>query len=326
MHRPTLRPAQAADRLLVALIVFGGVLLPFWPALANEQPVVLAGSQTELQLEISINGHAANTIAPVTQHADGALSMTRAVFDELDLTAPGEGQPGDAVRLDGVPGLTHRYDVQRQALDLTVPEGMRRAKTYDARRDGKSVLTGEADYGALMNYSLYSSAQQSLSKQVTTGRYLGFNGVNATLDGRVITPFGTLSQSGLVGAVPGQVYNANTGQTVSDVEVLRYATTFTRVDPDSLMTYRFGDAVSGGLSWTQPVRLAGIQLQRNFTARPDIITQALPSFSGSAAARQRHRRSTSTSTTSRPSRNRSALARFNSPTCRLPRRMAKPGS
>ncbi len=285
MHRPRHRPARTADRLLAALIVLGWMLVPLWPALANGQSgVVLAGSEAQLQLEVLINGHAANTIAPITQHADGTLSTTRAVFDDLDLALPGEGAPGDVVRLDAVAGLTYRYDQQRQTIDLTMPEGMRRAKSYDARVDKKTVQAGVADYGALVNYSLYSSAQQGLNKQTSTGRYLGFNGVNATLDGRFITPFGTLNQSGLVGTVPGQRFNYSTGQSGSDVEALRYATTFTRVDPESLMTYRFGDAVAGGLSWTQPVRMGGLQVQRNFTARPDIITQALPSFSGSAAA------------------------------------------
>jgi outer membrane usher protein len=41
--------------------------------------------------------------------------------------------------------------------------------------------------------------------------------------------------------------------------------------------------IAGGLAWTRPVRLGGIQIQRDFSIRPDLVTLPLPSFSGSAA-------------------------------------------
>ena len=47
--------------------------------------------------------------------------------------------------------------------------------------------------------------------------------------------------------------------------------------------YRVGDAISGGLAWTRPVRLGGVQVQKNFAARPDLITLPLPALAGSAA-------------------------------------------
>src|SRR5581483_1834284 len=50
-----------------------------------------------------------------------------------------------------------------------------------------------------------------------------------------------------------------------------------------LMTYRGGDAISGGLNWTRPIRFGGVQVQRNFDLRPDLVINPLPTFSGSAA-------------------------------------------
>ncbi|MGD9804993.1 MAG: fimbria/pilus outer membrane usher protein [Hyphomicrobiaceae bacterium] len=50
-----------------------------------------------------------------------------------------------------------------------------------------------------------------------------------------------------------------------------------------MMTYRAGDLVSGGLTWTRPINLGGAQIQRNFSLRSDIVTKPLPAFSGSAA-------------------------------------------
>src|SRR6266851_4072224 len=46
---------------------------------------------------------------------------------------------------------------------------------------------------------------------------------------------------------------------------------------------RAGDTISGGLPWTRPIRLGGLQMQRNFALRPDLVTLPLPSYSGSAA-------------------------------------------
>ncbi|MGA9726976.1 MAG: fimbria/pilus outer membrane usher protein [Methylocella sp.] len=50
-----------------------------------------------------------------------------------------------------------------------------------------------------------------------------------------------------------------------------------------MLTYRAGDTISSGLAWTRPVRLGGVQVQRDFAIRPDLVTMPLPSFSGSAA-------------------------------------------
>jgi len=50
-----------------------------------------------------------------------------------------------------------------------------------------------------------------------------------------------------------------------------------------MVTRRLGDVISGGLAWTRPIRIGGVQVQRNFALRPDLITMPLPAFAGSAA-------------------------------------------
>jgi outer membrane usher protein len=64
---------------------------------------------------------------------------------------------------------------------------------------------------------------------------------------------------------------------------LRLDTTLAYSDRDTLTSYRAGDAISGGLAWTRPIRIGGLQAQRNFGLRPDLVTLPLPSASGSAA-------------------------------------------
>jgi len=50
-----------------------------------------------------------------------------------------------------------------------------------------------------------------------------------------------------------------------------------------MISYRAGDFVSGGLGWTRPVYLGGMQIQRNFSLRSDLVTLPMPVVSGSAA-------------------------------------------
>jgi Pili and flagellar-assembly chaperone, PapD N-terminal domain len=64
---------------------------------------------------------------------------------------------------------------------------------------------------------------------------------------------------------------------------VRLDTTFSRSNPASLVTYRAGDLVSRGFEWTRPVRLGGVQVGRDFTRRPDLVTMPLPSYADTAA-------------------------------------------
>src|SRR5690606_25058498 len=56
----------------------------------------------------------------------------------------------------------------------------------------------------------------------------------------------------------------------------------THSDPQSLVTTQVGDTISGSLSWTRSLRMAGLQWRRNFSLRPDLITFPMPAFGGSA--------------------------------------------
>ena len=124
-----------------------------------------------------------------------------------------------------------------------------------------------SDLGAVLNYVLFAS-----SVKPPSGDAFGFSEVNATLDARVFGPIGSLSQSAILGAT-----------TSRRTEALRLDTTWSASDPQNLLTYRAGDVISGGFAWTRPIRLGGLQMQRDFALRPDLVTQPLPTASGSAA-------------------------------------------
>ncbi|MGO7251587.1 fimbrial biogenesis outer membrane usher protein, partial [Rhizobium brockwellii] len=63
----------------------------------------------------------------------------------------------------------------------------------------------------------------------------------------------------------------------------RLATTYSYEDPARLVTLRMGDTINGGHAWTRPIRMAGLQIQRSFGMRPDLVTMPVPRLLGSAA-------------------------------------------
>lgn len=276
-----LRLARAADSLIFALIVLWSLLVSFVTASEASEPKAPQGG-LPLQLEVWINGHPANYISPFVLSPDGRLYMARGELDELDILPPSPGGKDELVRLDDIKGFSFRYDEAGQKVYLTLPDRQRRPKVYEARKGREAVSAAKADYGLLLNYALYGSGEQGFQSNTRTAPNFGFNGVNAALDARMIMPFGTFSQTAMAGYMPRYSYEAD--RYTSENQALRLSSTFTRTDPENYMTYRAGDFISGGLTWTQPIRAGGFQVQRNFSARPDILTQSLPSYSGSAAA------------------------------------------
>jgi outer membrane usher protein len=119
----------------------------------------------------------------------------------------------------------------------------------------------------VLNYAFFAASTKPFDNPA-----FAFSGANASLDARLFSSFGTFSQSGIVGST-----------TTRGMDVLRLDTAWTYSNPETLMTYRAGDMISGGLAWTRSIRMGGMQVQRNFAVRPDLVTFPLPTVSGSAA-------------------------------------------
>ncbi len=64
----------------------------------------------------------------------------------------------------------------------------------------------------------------------------------------------------------------------------RYDTTWQYDHQKSALSFLVGDVITGNKNyWGSSVRLGGLQIQRNFSTRPDLITYPLPQFRGQAA-------------------------------------------
>lgn len=230
-------------------------------------------SSAELQLEVTVNSTPTKKIEAFVDLGAGRLAATRRALEEVGINPPGASAPDQLIELDSLPEFAYFYDVAGQRIDIVASDRARIRRTFDATNEHADRDPARADYGAVLNYSIYATG----STETTSLDLPLFNGLNTTLDSRVITPYGVLNQTGIVGqTATGDIEGSGVG-------ALRLDTTWTVADEENMVLYNVGDVISGGPDWSRPVRMGGVQAQRSFRLRPDLVTQALPSFSGSAA-------------------------------------------
>ncbi|EFG2885766.1 fimbrial biogenesis outer membrane usher protein [Escherichia coli] len=172
------------------------------------------------------------------------------------------------ITLDRLPGVEYTLDEENQQLLVTTGMEGRATREIDlAPGLSEERIAPVASWGGVLNYSLFAS-----SNDVTDDKTDIFEGVSGDFDARLFGPLGTLNQSFTAGYSRGDLD-----------DFVRLNTTWTYSDVNRMLTYRAGDIVSNGLSWTRPVYLGGIQAQRNFSLRSDLVTMPMPSFKGTAA-------------------------------------------
>lgn len=228
----------------------------------------------QLQLEVYINDVSTELIATFRQNDTGSLLIEPEQLKNIGIS-PVESAAGDDGWIDvsRLPDVVARYDESTQSIHFTLPMAARASKVIDAsgknpqEEDGDAQEKATSDFGGLVNYTIYGSSGGSKWSDIAD-----FNGVSALLESRVFGPLGVLSSS--------QVLSTSR---LSQFDTQRLDTTWSYSDEDSLTTYRAGDLITGGLSWTRPTRLGGVQVRRNFDLRPDIVTMPMPEFAGSAA-------------------------------------------
>lgn len=237
------------------------------PLAAGELPPPPSGqeavSDALLYLELVVNQMSSGNVVAVQQRS-GHLYMSAA-----DLRAAGIELPGpvpEQVALDSIDGLHSDYDSQAQRLSLEVPP-----RWLPNQRIGNRSLGPAGDvrssFGVLFNYDLYLNDTDDAGSSLSAWNEL-----------RLFDSWGTLSTTG-------QWRQQISGRSFDDSQrgFLRYDSTFRYTDEERMLTLEAGDVLSGALPWTSSVRLGGIQLSRDFSVRPDLVTYPLPAFAGEAA-------------------------------------------
>jgi outer membrane usher protein len=228
----------------------------------------MARAEESLQLEVYINEVPAQLIGAFVMLDDKHIASRQHELEDMGLNPKGHGEPDKLVKLDDLAGLSYRYDESTQRIYITAPDSMRISKDYDLSNRTPTSLPIQSAYGAVLNYDLFSSATGGGQ----TKQWLAFSGASATFDARFFTPYGTLSQSLIL-------QNSQTDAFAA----LRLNSTYTYSDAETMRTYHVGDTINGGLAWTRPIRIGGLQVQRNFGLRSDLVTLPLPSARGTAA-------------------------------------------
>ena len=227
---------------------------------------VAAKEGVPLQLEVSINGHKSGYVAAFTLFEDGKIASTRGELAELGIAAEGTGPPEKEVILNDMQGLTYTYLEEQQAINLEPLPQQRIAAVFDLEDSSPDVLL-DIGTGLYVNYSLFASA----ASDKENNEY-GFTGTSAHLDSHFYSAAGTLTQSDLIGHTP-----------EGDSNYTRLDTTYSFSSIRHMSTMNIGDLIAGGLTWTRPIRMGGVQIRRDFETRPDLVTIPLPSFEGTAA-------------------------------------------
>lgn len=225
-------------------------------------PGAALAADQHLYLEVVVNGRDTGKIASFVE-GGGSLLATRKDLADLGLIIPGAAPAKDddaLVDLRGLPHLSYQLDERTQTLQVSASRGGVRATRLSVQPTAPDdLLPAESGTGIVLNYDIVGVSSN------------GQNLLNGLFDARAFSPYGVLDSSFLA---------ATAGQRAS---VIRLDTTYTYSAPDVLRRYKIGDIITGGLSWTRPVRLGGVQITTDFALRPDLITFPLPSIKAEAA-------------------------------------------
>jgi outer membrane usher protein len=242
------------------------IQLVAWPVLALAQATA---ADEALYLEVFINGQPTGLIANFVSRSEQRLAITVTELRELRIKPDRLPVSSDGlVDLDRCSGLSYRYNHVQQTVRIEISDEGRLPFVVDTKARHETKPTDDETAGAVVNYTLFGSTNAD------PRTYAAFSQTNfsAGFDARAFGTYGVFTQSGLLNSA-----------ITAGVQAVRLDSTWSYSDPDTLLTYRAGDVISGGLSWTRSLRLGGLQVQRNFALRPDLVTLPMPQYSGSAA-------------------------------------------
>lgn len=216
-----------------------------------------ANQPQEVYLEVILNGERQEAL----QHfilRGGKLFATGQTLDAIGLASDKLGvAQTQQVPLDSLKGFSYRYDASTQTVDVTVENRLRKPYTLDARQL-QPTPRASSGRGLILNYDAIAQSEARSRLALWS-------------EERYFDPHGVFSNTGIA-----YLYS-------NLHHYVRYDTSWSQSDPDTLSTVQWGDTISSSLAWSRSIRLAGWQWRSNFALRPDLVTFPLPTLAGSAA-------------------------------------------
>lgn len=168
--------------------------------------------------------------------------------------------------LSDISWMTYNYNEVNQTLNLNVPETKLEMYLVNIRKENKlpaSFIQTKPLLAAVMNYNIYSvySNNQNL--------------LSGSADLTVNAPIGNFYST--------LIYRGDQDANAGGEPWVRLSSSWQYFDPVHIRSYTLGDLTTNTTAWGASVRLAGFQWASAYAQRSDIITTALPEFSGSAA-------------------------------------------
>ncbi|MDP9140431.1 MAG: fimbria/pilus outer membrane usher protein, partial [Pseudomonadota bacterium] len=213
----------------------------------------------ELYLEVYLNSVHTRRVMQITIMQDGRMLAWADNLSDCGLLIDAD-QLGRYIAVDTLPGIASRYDAPNQRLYFDADPSRLNVRTQRYGSGDGKVWQASVSPGALLNYDLYASTGDQ--RALAAGTAL-----------RLFGEHGVIESTGLSRFVAGQ----------DSEPYVRLDTAWTHSMQDELLSFVVGDHVSGNLSWTRATRLGGIQLRRNFTLQPGLLTYPVPQFFGEAA-------------------------------------------
>ncbi|MFW1647127.1 fimbria/pilus outer membrane usher protein [Acinetobacter nosocomialis] len=220
----------------------------------------------QLFLNISINSNPSEDLFSVKQSKDGKLYIRSGDLKTLRVKMDEHIPDSQWVCINELKGIQFKYLENEQSLNLQVPASM--LTGYSVELSGQQttssgLLKMKPLNAAILNYSLYHT--------ITNDESI-FSG---SAEGIFNSALGNFSS--------GVLYNGSNETSYSHEKWVRLESKWQYVDPEKVRIYTLGDFISNSSDWGSSVRLAGFQWSSAYTQRGDIVTSALPQFSGSAA-------------------------------------------
>lgn len=206
-------------------------------------------------LDVIVNGESTGQLAPVVRQR-GRWFVRAGDLRALGLSSSRlPTADGTEVALDALDGVEATYHAANQSLALQVSDAW--LTPHRLGNPPPVLVNATSGAGVLVNYDGYVQRDRFTRASV-------WNDIRGFWSG------GTVHQTGLVEHSPWRR------------GYRRYDTWWQHDDPARLTTWAAGDLITGSLSWTRSVRIAGLQWRRNFSLRPDLVTFPIPALRGSA--------------------------------------------
>lgn len=220
------------------------------------------GHHLQYMLELVVNEQDGGEIVPVERRDNdfwvGAGDLQRAGIPPEKLTSP-------LVNLTRLPQVDVHYDEPGQRLLINVPPDWLPLQAIAPAQEN-TRYPAQSSRGGLFNYDFYTTRTDNAGSRLSALHEL-----------RLFGDHGQFSSNGVwLRPLSGTTRGVQEGY-------IRYDSGWSNENENQIIRWRVGDLISDALSWSSSVRLGGVQMARDFSVRPDLVTYPLPEFSGQAA-------------------------------------------